>query len=67
MSDMHSRVEDACTTIAGNHQQVTFTAVAIAADVATLRITVEELADRVRRQGEQIRRLNRLTTKPTAD
>jgi hypothetical protein len=102
MSDIHSRVEDACTTLAGNHQQVTFSAVAVAADVsratlyrnptlralvehhrqatapattfdriaddiATLRITVEALADQVRRQGEQIRRLNRLTTKPTAD
>ena len=36
-------------------------------DVATLRIAIEELAQRVRRHDEQIRRLNRLTTKPPTD
>jgi hypothetical protein len=36
-------------------------------DVATLRIAIEELAQQVRHHDEQIRRLNRLTTKPTTD
>lgn len=36
-------------------------------DVATLRIAIEELADRIRRHDEQIRRLNRLTIKPGTD
>ncbi len=36
-------------------------------DVATLRIAIKELADQIRRHDEQIRRLNRLTTKPTTD
>jgi hypothetical protein len=36
-------------------------------DVATLRIAIEELADRIRRHDEQIRRLNRLTTNPSTD
>ncbi|APT08986.1 hypothetical protein CKJ59_20395 [Mycobacterium avium] len=36
-------------------------------DVATLRIAIEGLAQRVRRHDEQIRRLNRLTTKPPTD
>ncbi|HKH53083.1 MAG TPA: DUF6262 family protein [Mycobacterium sp.] len=36
-------------------------------DIATLRIAIEELAQRVRRHDEQIRRLNRLTTKPSTD
>jgi hypothetical protein len=36
-------------------------------DVATLRIAIEELGDRIRRHDEQIRRLNRLTTKPSTD
>jgi hypothetical protein len=102
MSDIHSRVEQACTALTSNQQPVTFTAVAKAAnisratlyrnpvlralveqhrqtsaptttldrlneDVATLRIAVEELAQRVRHHDEQIRRLNRLTTKPSAD
>lgn len=36
-------------------------------DVTTLRTAVEEIADRLRRHDEQIRRLNRLTTKPASD
>jgi len=36
-------------------------------DVATLRIAIKELADQIRRHDEQIRRLNRLTTKPSTD
>jgi hypothetical protein len=102
MNDIPSRVEQACIDLAGNHQPVTFTAVADAAhvsratlyrnptlrilvehhrrfntptspldrleeDLATLRIAIAELADRIRRHDEQIRRLNRLTTKPTTD
>jgi hypothetical protein len=36
-------------------------------DIATLRIAIKELADQIRRHDEQIRRLNRLTTKPSTD
>lgn len=102
MNAIHTRVEQACISLADSHQPVTFTAVADAAnvsratlyrnpelralvehhrqaaaptstldrldeDVATLRIAVEELAKQVRRHDEQIRRLNRSTTKLGTD
>jgi hypothetical protein len=61
MSDIHSRVEQACVALTDNHQPITFTA------VATLRTAIEELAQQVRHHDEQIRRLNRLTKKPSND